>query len=119
MKIIIENITPIIVLSINLIASISCFIIYSKPDYKRVFFALPKLIQKIYVAFFVLPLFIAPFVAQPQFLEKNTFCLILGVLVSIIGLLIIVLSFLKIGLIPSIKIQDGLSTSGVYYSTPI
>ncbi|MBP7509202.1 MAG: isoprenylcysteine carboxylmethyltransferase family protein [Prolixibacteraceae bacterium] len=101
-----------IVLSINLAASVSYFIIISNPRLKEKFYKLPVLIQKIYVLFFVLPLFISPFLAHFK-LDLNNISITIGLCLSIIGILFILLSFLKIGTVPSIT-KAGLKTSGVY-----
>ena len=114
MEIIYQNTTAVLILSVNLITTISYFIIYSKDNLKNAFFKLPKLIQKIYVAFFVVPLFSAPFFSNMKFLDANSIVVLTGITVAIIGLLIIVLSFVKIGVVPSIKSDGKLSTTGTY-----
>lgn len=114
MHFIISNYLPLCVLSINLIVTISYYIIYGNRQIKEKFFMLPTIVQKLYVAVFVLPLFIAPFLEQTKFSESNNLFVILGIIVSIIGFAFIGFSFLKIGFIPSIKSKGGLSTGGVY-----
>jgi len=114
MEVIHQNITAISILGVNLIASISYFIIYSKENLKIAFFKLPVVCQKIYVAFFVIPLFSAPFFSISKFTEETASLLIGGVFISVCGFIIIVLSFMKIGFVPSIKSDGKLSTAGTY-----
>lgn len=101
-----------IVLCVNLAASVSYFIIISNTRLKEKFYKLPNIIQKIYVLFFVLPLFISPFIAHFKLGLSNIFNAI-GLCISIAGILFILFSFMKIGVVPSIT-QTGLKTSGVY-----
>ncbi|MBI5934388.1 MAG: isoprenylcysteine carboxylmethyltransferase family protein [Chloroflexi bacterium] len=114
MEMIYQNTTAIAILFINFIASISYFIIYSKDRWKSAFSRLPVILQKIYVAFFVLPLFTAPFFSVSKFGDSNAILLITGIVVAVVGFSIIVLSFLKIGVVPSIKSDGKLSTTGTY-----
>ncbi len=114
MEIIYQNTTALLILSVNFIATISYFIIYSMNNLKNVFFKLPMVLQKIYVAFFVIPLFSAPFFSNTKFLESNLFLTVFGIIILTIGLSIIFSSFLKIGVVPSIKNDGKLSTTGTY-----
>ncbi len=108
------NLIPLLILSINTIATISYYIIYSNAGLKASFFKLPLLVQKLYVGLFVAPLFISPFVIQTKFSDRIAILSALGAVLSIIGFCFIILSFLKIGIIPSIRRKGGLSTAGVY-----
>ena len=114
MEIIHQNLTAILILCVNFLASISYFIIYSKDSLKNAFLKLPVILQKIYVAFFVLPLFIAPFFSYSKFASSTPLLLVAGSMIAISGFTIIILSFLKIGIVPSIKSDGQLSTTGVY-----
>jgi protein-S-isoprenylcysteine O-methyltransferase Ste14 len=114
MEIINENITAILILSVNLAATMSYIIIYSKESFKNIFFRLPVLLQKLYVLFFVAPLFIAPFFAESKFSDSCIFMVLSGTAFTLLGFLIILMSFLKIGVIPSIKSDGKLSTTGTY-----
>lgn len=109
-----QNSTSILILCINLIASISYFILSSNENLKKAFFRLPVGLQKIYVASFVMPLFIAPFFSDAKFANSSPILLIAGSIISISGLSIIILSFLKIGVVPSIKSDVKLLTTGTY-----
>lgn len=82
MEIIYQNITAISILFVNLIVSISYFIIYSKDSLKNAFFKLPVILQKLYVAFFVIPLFTAPFFSVLKFTDTNIILLIIGIIIS-------------------------------------
>jgi protein-S-isoprenylcysteine O-methyltransferase Ste14 len=89
-------------------------LLYSKQGFKKFFFKLPSIVQKSYVLLFVVPLFIAPFLKQNKFSKQKVLIMIIGALCTLAGIIIILLSFLKIGLIPSIKKNDGIATNGVY-----
>jgi protein-S-isoprenylcysteine O-methyltransferase Ste14 len=114
MNIILRNIYPICVLAINFFVSISYFIIYNNRKIKGAFLKMPIILQKMYVGLFVLPLFISPFLMQSKYMENTIYMLIIGIIISIIGMLFIIMSFIKIGIIPSIKKKGGLSKTGVY-----
>lgn len=108
------NILPILVLCINAVTTLSYYTIYSNENLKSSFFQLPIIAQKIYVVFFVMPLFIAPFLRQSRFYGQNLILSVSGIIVLITGFAFIIMSFTKIGAIPSIKEKGGLSTTGVY-----
>lgn len=108
------NIVSVCILLVNFIVTISYFIIYSNVSFKDAFSKLPVIFQKLYVALFVFPLFISPFFSISKFTYSNTILIILGILIAVTGLVIIFLSFLKIGAVPSIKNDDQLSTTGTY-----
>jgi protein-S-isoprenylcysteine O-methyltransferase Ste14 len=108
------NIWPICILSVNFLTTLSYYVIYSKQSLKNKFFKLPVVLQKSYIGFFVLPLFISPFLPQNKIMENSVLLIITVIFISIIGLAFILMSFLKIGIIPSIKEKGGLSTKGVY-----
>jgi protein-S-isoprenylcysteine O-methyltransferase Ste14 len=114
MNLIAQNFTSVLLLSINLLTTLSYFIVYSNNGYKKAFAKLPMLLQKIYVAFFVLPLFLAPFFGVSKFAPASLPFIIGGSSIALIGFLLIILSFLKIGVVPSIKHDGKLSTTGVY-----
>ena len=108
------NLFAISVLAVNFLTSLSYFYIYSNQKMKASFFKMPQFLQKLYVAFFVLPLFIAPFIEQSKFMDNRAYFLFLGTIMSILGFTFITMSFLKIGFVPSIKEKGGLSSKGVY-----
>lgn len=99
-------------LCINLTATISYLFIINNTKSKEGFYRLPIIIQKLYVLLFVLPLFITPFLTNITFIE-NSFIRIVGTIISLIGILFILFSFLKIGVVPSIS-KSGLITTGMY-----
>lgn len=114
MELLNQNMVSALILAVNLAATVSYFIIYSNDNLKNQFFRLPVVLQKIYVLFFVAPLFIAPFFSVSKFADFNILLISLGVLISFAAISIIFLSFLKIGVIPSIKSDGQLSTTGTY-----
>jgi protein-S-isoprenylcysteine O-methyltransferase Ste14 len=114
MNFITQNFTSVLILSINLLTTLSYFLVYTNNGYKKAFARLPMLLQKIYVAFFVLPLFLAPFFGVTKFAQSSQLFTIGGSAIAMIGFLVINLSFLKIGVVPSIKHDGELSTTGVY-----
>jgi len=101
-----------LVLCINLLTTISYLFIITKEKAKDGFYRLPVIIQKLYILFFVLPLFISPFLTEMTFWE-NDIILGIGILLALIGVLFILFSFLKIGVVPSIS-KSGLITTSVY-----
>lgn len=109
-----QNMVSVLILAVNLAANVSYFIIYSNDTLKNRFFRLPVILQKIYVVFFVAPLFTAPFFSVSKFADYKILLISSGVLISFTALLIIFLTFLKIGVVPSIKNDGKLSTTGTY-----
>ncbi len=101
-----------LVLSVNLLATISYFFIIINKKLKDGFYSLPMFIQKIYVLLFVVPLFISPFISQVIF-NSSIIIKVIGLCISLIGVIFILFSFLKIGVIPSIS-KSGLVSSGMY-----
>lgn len=109
-----NNLVTILVLCINTIATISYYVIYSRENIKNAFIKLPQIIQKMYVGLFVIPLFCAPFFKQSKFCKQNIILMYSGIIVFIVGIAFIIMSFTKIGVVPSIKGKSGLSTNGIY-----
>ncbi|KJS20674.1 MAG: hypothetical protein VR72_12855 [Clostridiaceae bacterium BRH_c20a] len=64
-----------------------------------------------YVGLFVLPLFIAPFLRQSRFYEQNFALITSGIIISVTGFAFIIMSFTKIGAIPSIKVATRVAHS--------
>lgn len=114
LNLITENLNAILILLINFLVSISYFVIYSNSKLKNSFFKIPVLLQKFYVALFVFPLFTAPFFSKTIFANTNIYFIISGIVITVLGISIILLSFFKIGTIPSIKNDGKLSTAGTY-----
>jgi len=77
-----------LVLCINLLVTISYLFIINNSKIKERFYRLPILVRKIYVLFFVLPLFIAPFLAKSIFYDAYVIKII-GVGLSVTGILFI------------------------------
>jgi|GEM_PF-1199615 len=103
-----------ILLAINLIASISYLLIVNNESLKNSYYSLPSIIQKIYVVFFVGPLFAAPFFQQKTFVCALPGFHPAGIIVLLTGLVFITASFFKIGVVPAIKRKSELSTTGIY-----
>ncbi|MHC4735837.1 MAG: methyltransferase family protein [Planctomycetota bacterium] len=75
---------------------------------------MPVLLQKLYVIVVVGPLFIAPLFPQNRFNINPYFSLPAGILLFVLGWIIIIYAFLKIGVIPAIRKKSDLITSGIY-----
>lgn len=101
-----------LVLSINLIATLSYLVIINNEKAKKSFYKLPKIFQKGYVLLFVLPLIITPFLSVIAF-KKILFVKVIGLIVSFGGVIFILFSFIKIGVVPSIS-KSNLITTGMY-----
>lgn len=109
-----DNMIVLLILSINLFATILYLYIIDNEKIKNRFYRLPVIIQKLYVLLFVGPLFISPFIQQTTFNFGIKNVRFIGIILSLIGLAFILLAFLTIGLIPGIKSKHSLSTTGVY-----
>jgi protein-S-isoprenylcysteine O-methyltransferase Ste14 len=78
------------------------------------FSKMPNIIHKAYVIiFFVLPMCILPFLTQPRF-GVNLWILIIGILLTVIGLVIEGFAFLKIGIIPGGRAGNKVINTGIY-----
>jgi protein-S-isoprenylcysteine O-methyltransferase Ste14 len=103
------------VLSINAgVSVLSLALIMRNEGMKKAFLGMNVVLRKLYVFLFVGPLFISPFVPQPRFPSLPWHAELLGILPAAAGAAVIACSFLKIGFIPSIRADSGLSTSGTY-----
>jgi protein-S-isoprenylcysteine O-methyltransferase Ste14 len=109
-----DNVAVLLILAVNFAASIFYFFMINNERLKSSFYRLPTMLQKLYIVPFVGPLFISPFIVQTEFDFDFIAVPILGIVLALIGLSFIVLSFLKIGVVPSIKSKSGLSTTGIY-----
>ncbi len=110
-----EILNVLLVLSINLVATFIYLFFLSDENRKKVFFSLPMLLQKAFVAFFVGPLFISPFMPQSRFpMLPEAVNMTLSLLLVFIGIAFILGAFFKIGPVPSLKAKTNLVTQGVY-----
>ncbi len=109
-----ENLSVILILSINLFVTLFYLVIINNDKMKTGFNNMNIVIQKLFVFLFFGPLFISPFLPQPRFTYFHWSITLLGIVITLAGALMIICSFLKIGVIPSIKVKSGLSTSGTY-----
>lgn len=74
----------------------------------------PKIVHKAYVLiFFVLPMCILPFLPQPRF-DFYLWALIIGIVLTVIGITIEVFAFYKIGVIPGGKAGNRVINTGIY-----
>jgi protein-S-isoprenylcysteine O-methyltransferase Ste14 len=105
-----------LILCINFIATMNYLFFLSNEARKKRFFGIPVLLQKSVVLLFVGPLFIWPFFAQPRinFLGADWIKIPLSFLFILGGLTVIMLAFLKIGVVPSLREKSVLITAGVY-----
>jgi protein-S-isoprenylcysteine O-methyltransferase Ste14 len=110
----IQTVLILLILSINLIASLSYFYINRSPVRKACFLHRPLLVQKMYVLIFVLPLWISPFILQYRLPYSNIFGWIAGSLFIVFGVYAVLAAFIRIGFIPSIKSDGRLATTGIY-----
>jgi protein-S-isoprenylcysteine O-methyltransferase Ste14 len=111
-----EIVTVGLVLSINLLVTIGYLLFMSSETRKERFFKMPVWLQKSFVLLFIGPLFISPFLSQPSvhILAHDWLRIPLGFLFIFSGLAIIILAFLKIGAVPSLRKKSSLITAGVY-----
>ena len=105
---------PIAILSINFCCFLFDLIFPSNKIWKAHFLKLPVLLQKLFVFIIVGPLFIAPLFPQNKFNISPYISLPAGILFFILGWIIIIFAFLKIGIIPAIRKKSNLITSGIY-----
>ncbi|MHC4654056.1 MAG: methyltransferase family protein [Planctomycetota bacterium] len=105
---------PIAILSINFCCFLFDIIFPSNKNRIDHFLKLPVLLQKLYVIVVVGPLFIAPLFPQNRFNINPYFSLPAGILLFVLGWIIIIYAFLKIGVIPAIRKKSDLITSGIY-----
>jgi protein-S-isoprenylcysteine O-methyltransferase Ste14 len=109
-----DNVLVISVLLINLLASLSYFLIINNEKLMGGFHRMNVVFQKAYVFLFVAPLFVSPFLSQARFGLSPWIAFVAGGLLAAAGALMMFFSFFKIGFIPSIKSKSGLSVSGTY-----
>jgi protein-S-isoprenylcysteine O-methyltransferase Ste14 len=110
-----EILSVLLVLSINLVATFTYLFFLADENRKKAFFCLPAFLQKAFVAFFVGPLFISPFMPQSRFPGlPEAINITLSLLLVIIGVVFILGAFFKIGSVPSLKAKSNLVTQGVY-----
>lgn len=105
---------PIAILFINLLSILFGLMLLSNKGLKDHFFRLPLFLQKLYVLFVVVPLFISPLISQNRFNMSGFISLPIGIILLAIGLIIIIFAFLKIGIVPSLRQKSNIITSGIY-----
>lgn len=104
------------VLSMNLLATIIYLFFLSSEARKSRFFQAPVWVQKLFVLLFVGPLFGSPILPQASIptADFGGVRLWVGVIFAALGCIFILGSFLKIGVVPSLRKRSGLITQGVY-----
>jgi protein-S-isoprenylcysteine O-methyltransferase Ste14 len=105
---------PIAILSINFIGFLLDPFLSSNENFKAGFFKMPVFFQKLFVFVIVGPLFIAPVIPQSRFHISNVFSLPIGITLFILGWIIIIFAFFKIGVIPSLRKKSNVISSGIY-----
>lgn len=101
------------ILCINLAATLTYLWIILSEKRKKAFFSAPLIAQKLFVVLFVGPLFISPIISQNKY-EGNWVGNVMGTLIMLVGLIIIMMAFFKIGTIPSLRSKSFLATTGIY-----
>ena len=103
-----------ILLLVNLATTIFYIIVLRDKSRMKTFFDLPVLLQKSFVILFVGPLVLSPFIPQFRLDMPLSFAVPIGAILIAEGFLMILFSFLKIGVVPSLRKATGLMTSGTY-----
>jgi protein-S-isoprenylcysteine O-methyltransferase Ste14 len=105
-----------LILGINFMVTMIYLFFLGNEARKRRFFQMPALLQKSMVLLFVGPLFVAPFLAQPRIhvLAWDWLGIPLGLLLICGGVIFIIMAFLKIGVVPSLREKSVLITTGIY-----
>ena len=105
---------PIAILAVNFCGFLLDPFLYSNENFKAGFLKMPLFFQKLFVFIIVGPLFIAPVIPQSRFNISNIFSIPIGITLFILGWIIIIFAFFKIGVIPSLRKKSNLITSGIY-----
>jgi len=109
-----DSIFAILVLSINMFAIAFDTYLFSHPQILQRFKQLPSFVQKQAVTFVVAPLFVSPLLPQLRFDVSPVIAISLGCMLFVAGGALIGGAFTKIGVIPSVRLQSNLLTTGVY-----
>jgi len=102
------------ILSINLCGFLFDLIFLSNRNGRENFFKLPVFLQKLFVFVIVGPVFIAPLIPQNRFNISDFISLSIGILLFVLGFILIIFAFFKIGVIPAVRKKSNLITTGVY-----
>lgn len=105
---------PIAILSINFCGFLLDPFLLSHKNFKASFLKMPVFFQKLFVFIIVGPLFVAPVIPQSRFDISNVLSLPIGISLFVLGWLIIIFAFFRIGVIPSLRKKSNLITSGIY-----
>jgi protein-S-isoprenylcysteine O-methyltransferase Ste14 len=111
-----EILSVLLVLSINLVATFTYLFFLADENRKKAFFCLPALLQKAFVALFVGPLFISPFMPQSRFPGlPEAINITLSLLLVFIGIVFILGAFFKIGLMTIFEERSLINEYGQEY----
>lgn len=107
---------PVALLSINFFLFSFGLFLFSLPNrsFQKHFFKLPVSVQKSVPILAVGPLFISPLLPQNRFVLSSFISLPVGSLLFVLGWILIIAAFSKIGVIPSLREKTTLITSGAY-----
>jgi protein-S-isoprenylcysteine O-methyltransferase Ste14 len=108
------NYLPIAILSINFCGFLFDPFLLSNKNFKTRFFKMPVFLQKLFVFVIVGPLFVAPVIPQSRFNISHYVSLPIGIILFVLGWIIIIFAFFRIGVIPSLRKKSNLITSGIY-----
>jgi len=113
------NFLAIAILSINLCGFLFSIIFLglisqSNRNRREHFLKLPVFLQKLFVVVIVGPLLIAPLIPQNRFNISGFISLPIGILLFVLGFILTIFAFFKIGTIPSVRKKSNLITTGVY-----
>ena len=105
---------PIAILAINFCGFLLDPFLSSNESFKARFLKMPVFFQKLFVFVLVGPLFIAPVIPQSRFDIGKVLSIPIGIALFVLGWIIIIFAFFKIGVIPSLRKKSNLITSGIY-----
>ncbi len=84
------------------------------PSLQKKFFALPKIIQKLYVILFMAPVIMLPFIPQSRYENYKIPGIAVGILITGFAVMIWVLALSQMNGVPSVRKAKGLVTGGIY-----
>jgi len=105
---------PLAILAINGLALLVDLVVLANARAKALFFRFPVVVQKLFVGVVVGPLFVAPLLPQDRVPLPATVALPAGLVLLGTGIGLILAAFTRIGVVPSLRKQSDLVTTGVY-----
>ncbi|HEC75666.1 MAG TPA: hypothetical protein ENI33_00195 [Thermoplasmatales archaeon] len=89
-----------LVVALNVVGFILGYFAGLSKDIRNKFSKLPKIVHRTYVLiFFILPMCILPLIPQPR-IDFHLWTLMIGIVLTVVGITIEVFAFYKIGIIP-------------------